>query len=124
MVLNNLFYITAKVSKSVTVFFSQILSLNIDFLKCISQFSDEHPKEMEELWATLCGCWPNNLKVIIRYLIIVSGMAPQELLPYVSKRFDLVRNRQSNKYLKDLKFLFLGETCGVVPGASAARSSR
>lgn len=38
---------------------------------------------MEELWATLCGCWPNNLKVIIRYLIIVSGMAPQELLPYV-----------------------------------------
>ena len=49
-----------------------------------SQFSDEHPKEIEELWATLCGCWPNNLKVIIRYLIIVSGMAPQELLPYVS----------------------------------------
>lgn len=48
------------------------------------QFSDEHPKETEELWATLCGCWPNNLKVIIRYLIIVSGMAPQELLPYVS----------------------------------------
>lgn len=49
------------------------------------QFSDEHPKEVEELWATLCGCWPNNLKVIIRYLIIVSGMAPQELLPYVSE---------------------------------------
>lgn len=48
------------------------------------KFSDEHPKETEELWATLCGCWPNNLKVIIRYLIIVSGMAPQELLPYVS----------------------------------------
>lgn len=62
MVLNNLFYITAK-------------------------FSDEHPKETEELWSTLCGCWPNNLKVIIRYLIIVSGMAPQELLPYVSETF-------------------------------------
>ncbi|XP_016844243.1 protein furry isoform X3 [Nasonia vitripennis] len=60
MVLNNLFYITAK-------------------------FSDEHPKETEELWATLCGCWPNNLKVIIRYLIIVSGMAPQELLPYAKR---------------------------------------
>ncbi|XP_063986587.1 protein furry isoform X3 [Diachasmimorpha longicaudata] len=60
MVLNNLFYITAK-------------------------FSDEHPKEVEELWATLCGCWPNNLKVIIRYLIIVSGMAPQELLPYAKR---------------------------------------
>ncbi|XP_046735470.1 protein furry [Diprion similis] len=60
MVLNNLFYITAK-------------------------FADEHPKEMEELWATLCGCWPNNLKVIIRYLIIVSGMAPLELLPYAKR---------------------------------------
>ncbi|XP_043493885.1 protein furry isoform X2 [Polistes fuscatus] len=60
MVLNNLFYITAK-------------------------FSDEHPKDIEELWATLCGCWPNNLKVIIRYLIIVSGMAPQELLSYAKR---------------------------------------
>ncbi|VVC93782.1 unnamed protein product [Leptidea sinapis] len=57
MVLNNLFYITVK-------------------------FSDQHPKEIEELWSTLCACWPNNLKVIIRYLIIVSGMAPNELLPY------------------------------------------
>ncbi|XP_014611009.1 PREDICTED: protein furry isoform X4 [Polistes canadensis] len=60
MVLNNLFYITAK-------------------------FSDEHPKDIEELWATLCGCWPNNLKVILRYLIIVSGMAPQELLSYAKR---------------------------------------
>lgn len=49
-----------------------------------AQFSDNHPKEIEELWSTLCACWPNNLKVIIRYLIIVSGMAPNELLPYVS----------------------------------------
>ncbi|XP_068083711.1 protein furry [Anabrus simplex] len=60
MVLNNLFYITAK-------------------------FSDEHPKETEEVWATLCSCWPNNLKVIIRYLLIVSGMAPVELLPYAKR---------------------------------------
>ncbi|XP_075228459.1 microtubule binding protein furry isoform X2 [Lycorma delicatula] len=60
MVLNNLFYITAK-------------------------FADEHPKESEEVWATLCSCWPNNLKVIIRYLLIISGMAPQELLPYAKR---------------------------------------
>ncbi|KAL0279789.1 UNVERIFIED_CONTAM: hypothetical protein PYX00_001270 [Menopon gallinae] len=60
MVLNNLFYITAK-------------------------FSDEHPKEVEELWTTLCSCWPNNLKVIIRYLLIISGMAPQELLTYTKR---------------------------------------
>lgn len=55
MVLNNLFYITVK-------------------------FGDEHSKEIEELWAALCSCWPNNLKIIIRYLFIVSGMAPTELL--------------------------------------------
>ncbi|CAG2053461.1 unnamed protein product [Timema podura] len=53
---------------------------------CLSfQFSDEHPKETEEVWATLCSCWANNLKVIIRYLIIISGMAPQELLPYAKR---------------------------------------
>ncbi|XP_063231705.1 protein furry [Bacillus rossius redtenbacheri] len=60
MVLNNLFFITAK-------------------------FSDQHPKETEEVWATLCSCWPNNLKVIIRYLLIVCFMAPHELLPYAKR---------------------------------------
>lgn len=45
---------------------------------------DEHPKDIEDVWSTLCLCWPNNLKVIIRYLVIISGMAPHELLPYVS----------------------------------------
>ncbi|KAK0097546.1 hypothetical protein PV326_001186 [Microctonus aethiopoides] len=75
MVLNNLFYITVK-------------------------FSDEHPTEIEELWATLCGCWPNNLKVIIRYLIIVSGMAPQELLPY-AKRVVLFLARSRSDRLVD-----------------------
>ncbi|XP_011494859.1 PREDICTED: protein furry [Ceratosolen solmsi marchali] len=75
MVLNNLFYITAK-------------------------FSDEHPKEIEELWATLCSCWPNNLKVIIRYLFIMSGMAPQELLPY-AKRVALYLARARSDRLVD-----------------------
>ncbi|XP_063392996.1 protein furry isoform X2 [Cydia fagiglandana] len=75
MVLNNLFYITAK-------------------------FSDQHPKEIEELWSTLCACWPNNLKVIIRYLIIVSGMAPNELLPY-AKRVVLYLARSRPERLLD-----------------------
>ncbi|KOB68310.1 Protein furry [Operophtera brumata] len=75
MVLNNLFYITAK-------------------------FSDQHPKEIEELWSTLCACWPNNLKVIIRYLIIVSGMAPTELLPY-AKRVVLYLARSRPERLLD-----------------------
>ncbi|CAH2001764.1 unnamed protein product [Acanthoscelides obtectus] len=60
MVLNNIFYITAK-------------------------FGDSHSKEIEEVWGTLCTSWPNNMKVIIRYLIIVSGMAPCELLPYAKR---------------------------------------
>jgi hypothetical protein len=60
MVLNNIFYITAK-------------------------FGDNHSKEIEEVWATLCTSWPNNMKVIIRYLIIISGMAPCELLPYTKR---------------------------------------
>lgn len=60
MVLNNLFYITAK-------------------------FGDSHPNEIEELWASLCKCWPNNLKVIIRYLFIITGLAPNELLMYAKR---------------------------------------
>ncbi|CAH0545977.1 unnamed protein product [Brassicogethes aeneus] len=60
MVLNNIFYITAK-------------------------FGDGHAKEIEEVWGTLCTSWPNNMKVIIRYLIIISGMAPCDLLPYAKR---------------------------------------
>lgn len=59
MILNNLFYITAK-------------------------YSDAHTREIEEIWGSLCQYWPNNLKVILRYLVIISGMAPNELLPFVS----------------------------------------
>merc|ERR1719150_665557 len=67
MVTNNLFYITCK-------------------------FGDDHPKEVEELWAALCACWPNNLRVIMRYLMIVSGMAPNKVLDY-SKRVILYLGR-------------------------------
>ena len=59
MVLNNLFYVTVK-------------------------FVDDHPKELEDVWAELCNCWPTNLRVILRYLFIVTGMAPNELLSFVS----------------------------------------
>lgn len=43
-----------------------------------------HPRDIEEIWGTLSQYWPNNLKVILRYLVIITGMAPNELLPYVS----------------------------------------
>ena len=48
------------------------------------QFGDDHPKEVEELWSALVACWPQNLRIIIRYLCIVSAMAPNELIDYVS----------------------------------------
>ncbi|XP_046667613.1 protein furry isoform X2 [Homalodisca vitripennis] len=77
MVLNNLFYITAK-------------------------FADEHPKEVEEVWATLCSCWPNNLKVIIRYLLIISGMAPQELLPYAKRVVLYLARARADRLLDEM----------------------
>lgn len=48
------------------------------------QYSNSHTREIEEIWGSLCQFWPNNLKVILRYLVIISGMAPNELLPFVS----------------------------------------
>ncbi|KAL5012719.1 hypothetical protein ScPMuIL_011270 [Solemya velum] len=60
MVLNNLFYLTVK-------------------------FSDDHSKEIEDLWSALVRCWPSNLKVIIHYLIIITNIAATELLPYAKR---------------------------------------
>ncbi|XP_049295872.1 protein furry isoform X4 [Anopheles funestus] len=74
MILNNLFYITAK-------------------------FADSHPY-IEELWGTLCQFWPNNLKVILRYLLIISGMAPNELLAN-AKRVALYLARSCTNRLLD-----------------------
>lgn len=58
-------------------------SINLIFIfsfHFLKQFADSHPRDIEELWGTLCAFWPNNLKVILRYLVIISGMAPNELL--------------------------------------------
>ncbi|CAG0922142.1 unnamed protein product, partial [Notodromas monacha] len=75
MVLNNLFYITA-------------------------EFGDEFPDELESIWSSLCSCWPNNLRVILRYLLIVTGMAPDRLLPF-SKRVVLYMGRSRPSHLVD-----------------------
>lgn len=77
MVLNNIFYITAK-------------------------FGDYHPKEMEDIWATLCTSWPNNMKIIIRYLIIISGMAPNELLPYTKRVILYMARVQTSRLLEEM----------------------
>ena len=77
MIMNNLFYITVK-------------------------FGDDHPKEVEELWAAICACWPKNLRIIIRYLFIISGLAPNELIDY-SKRVLLYLGRsQPVKTLEEM----------------------
>ncbi|XP_015783421.1 protein furry [Tetranychus urticae] len=60
MVLNNLFYITVK-------------------------FGDEYSKEIEKLWFCLCSKFPNNMRIIIRYLFIVTGLSPNELLPFAKR---------------------------------------
>jgi len=69
---------------------TEMVTNNLFYITC--RFGDDHPKEVEELWAALCACWPNNLRVIVRYLMIVSGMAPNEVLDY-SKRVILYLGR-------------------------------
>ena len=50
----------------------------------VFQFGEELCKEIESVWAALVQCWPGNLRVIVRYIVVVTGMAPTMLLPYVS----------------------------------------
>ena len=69
---------------------TEMVTNNLFYITC--RFGDDHPKEVEELWAALCACWPNNLRVIMRYLMIVSGMAPNKVLDY-SKRVILYLGR-------------------------------
>jgi hypothetical protein len=59
MILNNLLYITAK-------------------------FGDEHPRELESIWEALVACWSDNLRCVIRYIVIMTGMAPDTVLQHVS----------------------------------------
>ena len=58
MVLNNLFFVSAR-------------------------FGDDHPKELQEVWSAMVECWSDNMRCIIRYLIIITGMTPERVLPFV-----------------------------------------
>nr|AOV18883.1 furry [Lymnaea stagnalis] len=77
MVLNNLFYITVT-------------------------FGDEHPLEIEALWAALVSCWPFNLKVIIRYLIIITNIAATDLLPYAKRVVTYLGRAKPEKLVDEL----------------------
>ncbi|XP_055333456.1 protein furry homolog-like isoform X2 [Paramacrobiotus metropolitanus] len=60
MVLNNMMYISTK-------------------------FGDELPKEIECMWSSICCAWPNNLNIVLKYLVIVSSLSPWTVLP-IAKR--------------------------------------
>lgn len=50
---------------------------------CHFQYGDDHPGELEALWAALVLCWPNNIRVVMHYLVILINMAATELLSHV-----------------------------------------
>ncbi|XP_070197468.1 protein furry-like isoform X3 [Littorina saxatilis] len=77
MVLNNLFYITVK-------------------------FGDEHPAEIEDLWSALVRWWPANLKVVIRYLILLVNMAATDLLPYAKRVVTYLGRAKPEKLVDEL----------------------
>ncbi|XP_076468272.1 protein furry-like isoform X4 [Babylonia areolata] len=77
MVLNNLFYITVT-------------------------FGDEHPAEIEELWAALVRWWPANLKVVIRYLLVMVNMAATDLLPYAKRVVTYLGRAKPEKLVDEL----------------------
>ncbi|ESO93945.1 hypothetical protein LOTGIDRAFT_105090, partial [Lottia gigantea] len=76
MVLNNIFFITVK-------------------------FGDEHPAEMEALWSALLT-WPSNLKVIIRYLVIITNVAASDLLEYVKRVMSYLGRSKPEKLVDEL----------------------
>lgn len=50
------------------------------------QYGDEFAwSEIENVWTTLADSWPKNLKIILHFLISMSGVnSDPSLLPYVS----------------------------------------
>lgn len=52
------------------------------------QYGDEFAwSEIENVWTTLADSWPKNLKIILHFLISMSGVnSDPSLLPYVSHR--------------------------------------
>ncbi|KAK6173602.1 hypothetical protein SNE40_017022 [Patella caerulea] len=76
MALNNIFFLTAK-------------------------FGDEHPFEIESLWSSLLT-WPNNLKVIIRYLVIITNVAASDLLLYVKRVLSYLGRAKPEKLVDEL----------------------
>lgn len=48
------------------------------------KYGDEHPVAIAKLWSDLVQFWPRNLRIVLRYLLIMTSLAPGELLNHVS----------------------------------------
>ncbi|XP_071950730.1 protein furry homolog-like isoform X2 [Antedon mediterranea] len=78
IVLNNLFFIT-------------------------SEYGEEHTQELRQLWAGLCKCWPGNLRIILDYLLMLSGIATNpDLLPYVKMVLSFIAGAKSQTLIEEL----------------------
>lgn len=68
----------------------------------ILQFGDEHEREIEECWQTLCCSSPNNQRVVLYYLLIVTGLAPNEILPHAKRVLIYLFRARPVRLLEDL----------------------
>lgn len=68
----------------------------------IFQFGHEHEREIEECWQTLCCLSLNNQRVVLYYLLIVTGLAPNEILPHAKRVLIYLFRARPVKLLEDL----------------------
>lgn len=102
MILNNLMFMTAKVHTRTQGFSDDsalrmtykigclYISVCVTWVKCACvQYGDEFAwSEIENVWTTLADSWPKNLKIILHFLISISGVNSEpSLLTYVSVPF-------------------------------------
>lgn len=75
------------------------------------QYGDEFAwSEIENVWTTLADSWPKNLKIILHFLISMSGVnSDPSLLPYVSH--NTLHCHIPMCYVQDLLLVFLNVLC-------------
>ncbi|XP_067945247.1 protein furry homolog-like [Watersipora subatra] len=77
MVLNNLMYLTVK-------------------------YGDEHVEALEFLWQELGTAFPCNLAYCLKYLLILSAISPNRLLPYTKRVIVYLARKQSRQVVYEL----------------------
>ena len=77
MILNNLFYMTIR-------------------------FVGDYPAEIENVWTALCTTYPNNVKIILRYLFVMTALAPTELSPHTKKVASFVARAKTDRFVDEI----------------------